>query len=382
MKAVELMELPQAPVSDDTLILVATPDGPGRATLKEVRGLGLSGQETFFLATASASGITTDSEGWKEVPQATTADKRYLWSYTRFTYMDGKAVTTPPAIVGVYGNTGPKGDKGDTGEPFTIARTYPSVADMNAGHGSDGVRVGSFVAIDTSDINDEDNAKLFLKGETAYTYITDMSGIQGIQGPKGDGGESAVISGVTATIDSGVGTPSVDVTMGGTELDRTFSFAFRNLKGGKGDTGPSVLKWFSMNSLGFTGGQDSVVQLEDFLAALQSKHGDGGIANIIWQNASSAKVTDGTTTISINGGHLVWGVNESVSNIDMEYGHGNLLSSHRWIGMEDERCRLRYSRNGDLQEDNCPPCPHRRPRVHPVQGAVCADHPVPRHKLE
>lgn len=260
MKAVELMELPQAPVSDDTLILVATPDGPGRATLKEVRGLGLSGQETFFLATASASGITTDSEGWKEVPQATTADKRYLWSYTRFTYTDGKAVTTPPAIVGVYGNTGPKGDKGDTG--------------------------------------------------------------------------------------------------------------------------PSVLKWFSMNSLGFTGGQDSVVQLEDFLAALQSKHGDGGIANIIWQNASSAKVTDGTTTISINGGHLVWGVNESVSNIDMEYGHGNLLSSHRWIGMEDERCRLRYSRNGDLQEDNCPPCPHRRPRVHPVQGAVCADHPVPRHKLE
>ena len=166
MKAVELKELQEDLVSDDTLIPVVNPDGFGRASLKEVRGLGLSGQETFFLVTSKSSGITTDSGGWREVPQTTTVVNRYLWSYTRFTYTDGKTIATPPAIIGVYGDTGPQGIpgvKGDTGEPFAIARTYPSIADMNDGYDSDGVRVGSFVVIDTGNINDEDNAKLFLR---------------------------------------------------------------------------------------------------------------------------------------------------------------------------------------------------------------------------
>ena len=201
MKAVELKELSETLVSDDTLILVVNPDGPGRAALKDVRGLGLSEQESFFLVTSISSGITTDSEGWQKVPQVTTAANRYLWSYTQFTYTDGKVVTTPPAIVGVHGNTGPQGIqgvKGDTGEPFTIARTFPSIADMNNGYDSDGVKIGSFVVIDTGDINDEDNAKLFLKSEKAYTYITDLSGVQGIQGPKGDPGPQGPNGGISS----------------------------------------------------------------------------------------------------------------------------------------------------------------------------------------
>lgn len=195
MKAVELTELPEATITDDSLIPVVNPDGTGRATLKEVRGLGLSGQETFFLATASASGVTAGSEGWQDVPQATTADKRYLWSYIRFTYTDGKVVTTPPAIVGVYGDTGDKGDKGDkgdTGKPFVIAKTYPSIQAMETGYATDGVDVGAFVVIDTGSVEDPDNGRLYLKGDTAYQFIVDLSGIQGLtgpQGPKGDKGD-------------------------------------------------------------------------------------------------------------------------------------------------------------------------------------------------
>lgn len=55
----------------------------------------------------------------------------------------------------------------------------------------------------------------------------------------GADGTSATISNVTATVDNNVGTPSVDVTLGGTSLNRTFNFEFHNLKGEQGEPGGS-----------------------------------------------------------------------------------------------------------------------------------------------
>ena len=56
---------------------------------------------------------------------------------------------------------------------------------MNSGYASDGVKVGQFVMIDTGNVNDADNAKLYVKGASAYTYITDLSGATGMTGPQG-----------------------------------------------------------------------------------------------------------------------------------------------------------------------------------------------------
>ena len=78
-----------------------------------------------------------------------------------------------------------KGQKGDTGEGFSIFKTYASVAAMNA----DAVNVaqGKFVLI-ASDVENEDNAKLYVKGASGFTFLTDLSGAQGIKGEKGDQG--------------------------------------------------------------------------------------------------------------------------------------------------------------------------------------------------
>jgi hypothetical protein len=60
---------------------------------------------------------------------------------------------------------------------------------MNASFATDGVPTNGFVLISTGNVNDEDNAKLFVKLASGYSYLTDLSGSQGIQGEKGEKGD-------------------------------------------------------------------------------------------------------------------------------------------------------------------------------------------------
>ena len=89
---------------------------------------------------------------------------------------------------GAEGAQGPAGQKGEKGDPFLIAKVYKSVAEMNSGYAADGVPQGGFVVINTGNVEDEDNAKLFYKGTAKYEYLTDLSGAQGMTGPKGETG--------------------------------------------------------------------------------------------------------------------------------------------------------------------------------------------------
>ena len=92
-------------------------------------------------------------------------------------------------VQGIQGLQGVQGEKGEKGDGFSISKTYISVAAMNAGFYTDDVPLNGFVLINTGNVNDADNAKLYVKTITGYSYLTDLSGSQGIKGDKGDKGD-------------------------------------------------------------------------------------------------------------------------------------------------------------------------------------------------
>lgn len=94
--------------------------------------------------------------------------------------------------VGPVGPQGPTGEKGEKGEAFSIARMFASVAEMNASFNDQDVKEGQFVLINTGDVEDADDARMYVKGKEAYSFVCDLSGAAGIQGPKGDTGAQGI----------------------------------------------------------------------------------------------------------------------------------------------------------------------------------------------
>lgn len=80
---------------------------------------------------------------------------------------------------------GPEGKQGEMGKGFEISKTYESVSAMNAGFATDDVPLYGFVLIDTGNVEDPDNARLYVKQKYGYKYLIDLSGSQGIKGERG-----------------------------------------------------------------------------------------------------------------------------------------------------------------------------------------------------
>ena len=68
------------------------------------------------------------------------------------------------------------------GDAFTYKKEYPSVEAMEADWGTADVKLGEYVLINTGNVEDPDDAKVYLKTQEGWKFIVDLSGMQGIQG--------------------------------------------------------------------------------------------------------------------------------------------------------------------------------------------------------
>ncbi len=126
---------------------------------------------------------------------------------------------------------GDKGDKGDTGNGIkSIDITYASSASNTTAPTSGwqttppSVAAGNYLWTRFI-VSMTDNTS-----KTAYSVAK--------QGVKGDTGAAAGFGTPTATIDGNVGTPKVEVTASGANTSKVFNFAFKNMKGERGEKGP------------------------------------------------------------------------------------------------------------------------------------------------
>lgn len=145
-------------------------------------------------AVKDAKQAVKDSKEVLQNPPKIVDGNWYIYDYVKDTYQDS----------GINA----------VGDAFTIVKTYPSIQAMQDDYNNPEVKIGQFVMIDTGDVENEEDSRLYLKGDTEWKFISDLSGAQGIQG----------LSAYQVAVQHG---------FEGTEAEWLIS-----LKGEKGETGP------------------------------------------------------------------------------------------------------------------------------------------------
>lgn len=184
-------------------------------------------------AVKDAKQAVKDSKEVLQNPPKIVDGNWYIYDYAKDTYQDS----------GINA----------VGDAFVIVKTYPSIQAMQDDYNNPEVKKGQFVMIDTGNVENEEDSRLYLKGDTEWKFISDLSGAQGIQG----------LSAYQVAVQHG---------FKGTEDEWLIS-----LKGEKGETGPKGDKG-DTGEKGATGERGPQgLQGERGLQGVQGEKGEPGI---------------------------------------------------------------------------------------------------------
>ena len=184
-------------------------------------------------AVKDAKQAVKDSKEVLQNPPKIVDGNWYIYDYAKDTYQDS----------GINA----------VGDAFVIVKTYPSIQAMQDDYNNPEVKTGQFVMIDTGNVENEEDSRLYLKGNTEWKFISDLSGAQGIQG----------LSAYQVAVQRG---------FKGTEDEWLIS-----LKGEKGETGPKGDKG-DTGEKGATGERGPQgLQGERGLQGVQGEKGEQGI---------------------------------------------------------------------------------------------------------
>lgn len=184
-------------------------------------------------AVKDAKQAVKDSKEVLQNPPKIVDGNWYIYDYAKDTYQDS----------GINA----------VGDAFVIVKTYPSIQAMQDDYNNPEVTIGQFVMIDTGNVENEEDSRLYLKGNTEWKFISDLSGAQGIQG----------LSAYQVAVQHG---------FEGTEDEWLIS-----LKGDKGETGPKGDKG-DTGEKGATGERGPQgLQGERGLQGVQGEKGEQGI---------------------------------------------------------------------------------------------------------
>lgn len=184
-------------------------------------------------AVKDAKQAVKDSKEVLQNPPKIVDGNWYIYDYAKDTYQDS----------GINA----------VGDAFVIVKTYPSIQAMQDDYNNPEVKKGQFVMIDTGNVENEEDSRLYLKGNTEWKFISDLSGAQGIQG----------LSAYQVAVQHG---------FKGTEDEWLIS-----LKGEKGETGPKGDKG-NTGEKGATGERGPQgLQGERGLQGVQGEKGEPGI---------------------------------------------------------------------------------------------------------
>lgn len=165
-----------------------------------------------------------------------------------------QGIEGPQGPAGAPGADGEQGPAGPAGQGFKIAKTYPTVAALEADTSPTGIEVGEFAVVASGE-DDPDNGRLYVWNGTIYTFILDMSGLPGIEGPQGPQG----IQGVKGD-DGEQGIQGIQGIQGPAGND--------GATGATGATGPTLYQ-DQVNKGTFTGTETEWVnlQIENYMAS-------------------------------------------------------------------------------------------------------------------